>query len=118
MRVDIVPINGLFLGSTLLKEFGHQSMNMNPPIMPPRTTRRPYFPPKPRARAWTRAGATLLLDAVDDPPKPVNVLLEEVSAVLAELPVEVVVAAIVEMVEVLTNIGCCAPQGLSERQAL
>ena len=95
-----------------------QSMNMKPPIIPPRTTRRPYLPPKPRASAWIRAGAELLLDAVDDPPKPVNVLLAEVLAVLAGLPLEVLVAAIVEVVEVLTRIGFVAPQGLSERQAL
>ena len=91
---------------------------MNPPIIPPKTTRRPYLPPKPRARAWRRAGATLLLDAVDELPKPVKVLLAEVSAVLAELPPEVVVAAMVELVDVLTLIGFCAPHGLSVRQAL
>ena len=100
---------------------GHQSMNMNPPIIPPRTTSRPYSPPKPRARAWIRAGATLLLVAVADPPNPVNVLLAEVLAVLDELPLEVVVAVMVEIVEIVdvfTRVGCWAPQGLSERQAL
>ena len=59
-----------------------------------------------------------MLDAVDDPPKPVNVLLAEVSAVLAEPPLEVVVAAMVDIVEVFTLVGFCAPQGLSDRQAL
>ena len=93
-------------------------MNMKPPITPPRTTRSPYFPPKPRARVCTRAEATLLLDPVDELPNPVNVLLAEVLAVLAEPPLEVVVAAMVEIVEVLTSIGCCAPHGLSDRQAL
>lgn len=102
----------------MLERFGHQSINMNPPIIPPRTTRRPYLPPRPRARPWIRAGATLLLDAVDDPPKPVNVLLAELLALLATPPPEVVVAAMVEIVEVFNRIGCCAPQGLSERQAL
>lgn len=102
----------------MLGTLGHQSVNMNPPIMPPRTTKRPYLPPKPRARAWIRAGAILLLDAVDDPPKPVNVLVAELSAVLAALPPEVVVAAMVDIVEVFTRVGFCAPQGLSERQAL
>lgn len=102
----------------MAETFGHQSMNMNPLIIPPKTTRRPYFPPKPRARAWIWAGATLLLDAVDDPPKPVNVLLAEVVAVLAWLAPDVVVDAMVEIVEVLTNMGCWAPQGLSARQAL
>lgn len=101
---------------------GHQSKNINPPIIPPRTTSRPYSPPKPRARAWIRAGATLLLVAVADPPNPVNVLLAEVLAVLDELPLEVplevVVAVMVEIVEVFTRVGCWAPQGLSERQAL
>ena len=59
--------------------------------------------------------------ALDDPPNPVNVLLAVVPVVpvaLLELPPEVVVAAMVEMVEVLICMGCCAPQGLSERQAL
>ena len=94
-------------------------MNINPPIIPPRTMKRPYSPPKPSARAWIRAGATLLLDAVDDPPKPVNVLLAEVvPEALDWLPAEVVVAAMVEVVEVLIRVGFCAPQGLSERQAL
>ena len=89
----------------MLETFDHQSMNMNPPIIPPRMTRRPYSPPKPRARACRRAGASLLLDPVDDPPKPVKVLLAEVSAVLAGLPPEVVVAAMVEIVEVLYLVG-------------
>lgn len=55
-----------------------------------------------------------------DPPNPVNVLLAVVPVALAllELPPEVVVAAMVEMVEVFSSMGCCAPQGLSERQAL
>lgn len=94
----------------------HHSMNMNPPIIPLRITRRPYLPPRPSTRAC--AGATLLLEEVDDPPKPVNVLLAEAPVVLPEPPVEVVVAAMVEMVEVLICMGCCAPQGLSERHAL
>ena len=86
-------------------------MNMKPPINPPKTTKRPYWPAKPRARVWIRAGATLLLDAVDDdPPKPVNVLLPELPVVLAELPPppddDVAVAAMVEMVDVLIRIGC------------
>ena len=102
----------------MLETFGLQSMTMNPPIKPPSTTRRPYFPPKPRARVWIRAGATLLLDVVDDPPKPVNVLVAEVSAVLDVPPPDVVVGAVVEIVEVLTRVGFCAPQGLSERHAL
>ena len=93
-------------------------MNMKPPIIPPRTMRRPFLPPNPRARVWIRAEATLLPDAVDDPPKPVNVLLAEEPAVLAPFLLEVVVAAMVEIVEVLTRTGFCAPQGLSERQAL
>ena len=101
-----------------VRDIGHQSMNMNPPIIPPRTIRRPYSPPKPRARVWIRAEATLLLDAVDDPPKPVNVLVAEVPAVLDPALLAVVVAAMVEMVEVFTRTGFCAPQGLSERQAL
>ena len=101
----------------MLKTFCHQSMNMNPPIIL-RTTRRPYLPPRPRARAWIRAGATLLLEEVEDPPKPVNVLLAEVPVLLARPPSEVVVAAMVEIVEVLICMGCCAPQGLSERHAL
>lgn len=87
-------------------------------MVPLRTIRRLYLRPNPRARAWIRAGATLLLDAVDDPPKPVNVLLADVPAVLAGLPLEVVVAAMVEIVEVFTRTGFWAPQGLSERQAL
>ena len=92
---------------------------MKPPIMPPRTTSRPYLPPKPRARAWTRAEATLWLVAVDDPPKPVNVLLAEVLAVVDEPPLlEVLVAAMVEIVEVFTRVGFWAPQGLSARHAL
>lgn len=56
--------------------------------------------------------------AVDEPPKPVNVLPAEVSAVLDEAPLEVAVAAMVEIVEVFTRMGFWAPQGLSERQAL
>ena len=91
-----------------LDTFGPQSMNIEPPIIPPRITRRPYLPPRPRARFWIRAGATLLLDAVDDdPPKPVNVLLAEVPVVLAECPppLEVVVAVAVEIVEVFTRTG-------------
>ncbi len=101
---------------TVLETFGHQSMNMKPPIIPPSTMRRPYLPPNPRARAWIWAEATLF--AVDDPPKPVNVLLAEEPPVLVPLLLEVVVAAMVEIVEVLTRTGFCAPQGLSERQAL
>ena len=100
----------------MLETFCHQSMNMNPPIILLRTRRRPYLLPKPRAKA--EAGATLLLDEVDDPPKPVNVLLAELPVALASPPSEVVVAAMVEIVEVLICIGCCAPQGLSERHAL
>ena len=114
----MIPVKRFIPEDPVLMLFSHQSMNMKPPIIPPRTTRRPYLPPKPRARAWIRAGAKLLLDAVDEPPKPVYVLLAEVLAVLAGLPLEVVVAAIVEVVEVLTRIGFVAPQGLSERQAL
>ena len=53
-----------------------------------------------------------------DPPNPVNVLLAEVLAVLDELPLEEVVAVMVEVVDVFTRVGCWAPQGLSERQAL
>ena len=106
------------LGSAVSETFGHQSINMNPPIIPPRTIRRPYSPPKPRARAWIRAGATLLLDAVEVPPNPVNVSLAEAPVVLAFPPAEVVVAAMVEIVEVFTRVGFWAPHGLSERQAL
>ena len=101
----------------MLERYCHHSMNMNPPIIPLRIARRPYLPPRPRARA-IRAGATLLLDEVVDPPNPVNVLLAEVPVALPEPPGEVVVAAMVEMVEVLICMGCCAPQGLSERHAL
>ena len=86
---------------------------MSPPITPPRTTSRPYLPPKPSARAWIRAGATLLLEEVDDaPPKPVKVLLPEELAVLDEPPpLEVAVAAMVDIVEVFTRVGFWAPQG-------
>ena len=59
-----------------------------------------------------------MLDEVADPPKPVNVLLAEEPVVLARPPLEVLVAAMVEIVEVFNSTGCCAPQGLSERQAL
>ena len=105
-RIEVVPIH-LFIPQDLSECLGYQSMNMNPPIIPPRTMSRPYFPPKPRARAWIRAGATLLLDAVDDdPPKPVKVLLAEVLAVLDEPPpLEVAVAAMVDIVEVFTRVG-------------
>ena len=105
-RVEAVPIH-LFVPQDSRETIGYQSMNMKPPIIPPRTTSRPYFPPKPRARAWIRAGATLLLDAVDDdPPKPVKVLLPEVLAVLDEpRPLEVAVAAMVDIVEVFTRVG-------------
>lgn len=108
-RVDVLPIL-LFVPHDSHETLGYQSMNMKPPIIPPRTTSRPYLPPKPRARAWIRAGATLLLDAVDDdPPKPVKVLLPELPEVLAVLdeppPLEVVVAAMVDIVEVFTRVG-------------
>ena len=98
----------LFQSPTILEAVGHQSMNMNPPITPPRTMRRPYVRPNPRARAWTRAEASLLLDdddPVEDPPKPVNVLVAEEPALLAVPPPEVVVAVIVEIVEVFTRTG-------------
>lgn len=105
-RVEVVPIR-LFIPRDSRETLCYQSMNMNPPIIPPRTMSRPYVPPKPRARAWIRAGATLLLDAVDDdPPKPVKVLLPEVLAVLDEPPpLEVAVAAMVDIVEVFTRVG-------------
>ena len=109
-RVDVLPIH-LFVPQDSHETHGYQSMNMKPPIIPLRTTSRPYLPPKPKARAWIRAGATLLLDAVeDDPPKPVKVLLAEVLAeVLAVLdeppPLEVAVAAVVDIVEVFTRVG-------------
>lgn len=93
---------------TILEAVGHQSINMNPPITPPRTMRRPYVRPNPRARAWTRAEASLLLDdddPVEDPPKPVNVLVAEEPALLVAPPPEVVVAVIVEIVEVFTRTG-------------
>ena len=83
--------------------------------------RRPYVRPNPTARAWARAVASLLVDdddPVDAPPKPVKVLLAEVSPVLAAPPPEVVAAAVEEMVEVFTRTGCWAPQGKSVRQAL